>query len=129
MWLFNANNYGNLQLQERILNPDLPREFYTRAGVVRPVVKIKFDPVLVWVFAALEGLALVVLWGSLVWLFVPWDTRGGREMGIGGTAFPVVDLLFRAEGKVGEREREELSVATGKEVLGRFGRTRVCRIR
>src|SRR5205085_1711086 len=43
VWLFNANNYGNTELQGKRLNEGLPDEFYTRAEVVRPLVKLKFE--------------------------------------------------------------------------------------
>ena len=121
VWLFNANNYGNIQLEKAILNPNLPKEFYATAAVVKPLVKLKFDPTLLFTFAVLEALVLVVLWGSLVWLFLPW----GQGAGLLVTSFPVLDFLFRAEARVGETDRQELRAAGGSEALKSFGGVRV----
>ena len=113
VWLFNANNYGNTRLGNKALNADLPGGFYKRAGVVRPLVKLKFDGRLVGLFVVLEGVVVVVLWVGLVWLFVPWWGRGG------GTAFPLVDFLVGAEVEMGK------GLVGEKEVVERLGGARV----
>lgn len=124
IWLFNANNYGNTQVKGRVLNPNLPAEFYTTAGVVKPLVKLKFDSTLLTLFVVLEGIVLVVLWGCLVWLFFPWGDARGRVTV--ATAFPVVDFLFRAEGRVEEEGEGEMLRETGsKGVVERFGGVRI----
>lgn len=71
IWLFNANNYGNTAISNKALNPGLPAEFYTKAAVVSPLVKLKFDSTLVRVFIALEGIVRLFLWIALLWLFSP----------------------------------------------------------
>ncbi|KAK0616412.1 hypothetical protein B0T14DRAFT_568017 [Immersiella caudata] len=124
IWLFNANNYGNTQIKGQVLNSNLPAEFYTKAGVVKPLVKLKFDKWLVAGFVALEGVVLVVLWGALVWLFVPWGSRAVKHGA--STAFPVVDWLFGAEADASEVVgSDEIGLAGSKEVVERFGGVRV----
>lgn len=108
-------------MQIGVLNPNLPEEFYCTAAVAKPLVKLKFDSTLLFTFVVLEAFVLLVLWGSLFWLFSPW----GRGAGLIATAFPVVDFLFKAEGKVAEAEREKLRDAETKEVIERFGGVRV----
>ena len=120
IWLFNANNYGNTQVKGQVLNPDLPGEFYTKAGVVKPLVKLRFDKWLVAAFVVLEGVVLVVLWGALVWLFVPWGFRAVKQ-GV-STAFPVADWLFGAEADASEVVgSDEIRLAGSKEVVEWLG--------
>jgi len=134
IWLFNANNYGNTQgLSARILNPNLPREFYTQAAVVSPLVKLRFDPVLLVVFMCLEGVVLAVLWIALATLFLPsvllrsndQAERPAAEATV--SSFPVADFLFKTEivGMQDERQRSALREAGPMQVLRRAGGVRV----
>lgn len=93
IWLFNANNYGNTALNNKVLNPGLPAEFYTKAAVVSPLVKLQFDSTLLKVFIVLQGIVLLALWVALLWLFLPWSSG----MGLAVSAFPAVDFLFKSD--------------------------------
>lgn len=131
IWLFNANNYGNTQLSARILNPNLPPQFYTKAAVVSPLVKLRFDPVLLMVFMCLEGVVLAVLWIALATLFLPgmWreQGRGGRSVAEATvSSFPVADFLFKTEiVGVQDGQRSALREAGPMQVLRRAGGVRV----
>ena len=119
VWLFNANNYGNTALAGQVLNPDLPKEFYTQAAVVRPMVRLKFDGGLLRAFVVLEGLVLLVLWGALLWLFAPWSIGAGDVLAV--SPFPVVDFQFKVVvGTSSEGQRESLRTAETGQVLKRL---------
>ncbi|KAK4443151.1 hypothetical protein QBC34DRAFT_311616 [Podospora aff. communis PSN243] len=122
VWLFNANNYGNTEVKrDSVLNENLPEEFYATAAVVKPLVKLKFDPALLFTFVVLQAVVLVLLYGAVIWLFLPWGGRGERFV---VTAFPVVDFLFGAEAKVREGEGT-VRGAGSRDLVGRFGEVRV----
>jgi hypothetical protein len=93
LWLFNANNYGNAGLDERVTRPDLPPEFYTTASLVRPYVKIKFDATSTYVFIVFQGVALLWAWGVLVWLWTAHQSL--PEI----SSFPLFDVEFKAEAR------------------------------
>jgi len=83
-------------------------------------VKLRFDKWLVAAFVVLEGVVLVVLWGALVWLFVPWGFRAVKQ-GV-STAFPVADWLFGAEADASEVVgSDEIRLAGSKEVVEWLG--------
>jgi hypothetical protein len=92
VWFFNANNYGNANLSAKILNPNLPEGFYTKAAIVSPHVKLKFDSVLLIVFVALEGVVLFFLWGGLLWIRLPRSSDENFTI----SSFPIFDFLFKA---------------------------------
>lgn len=117
IWLFNANNHGNTALTNKILNPDLPAEFYTTAAVVSPLVKLQFDSTFLRVFIVLQGIVLVALWIALLWLFPPWSTGAGLIT----SPFPALDFLFKAEvldGALGA-SGDALRTAEGSEIVKR----------
>ncbi|KAK4445479.1 hypothetical protein QBC34DRAFT_472396 [Podospora aff. communis PSN243] len=93
IWLFNANNYGNPELNGKVLNPGLPPEFYTEAAVVSPLVKLHFDGTLLKVFIVLEGIVLLTLWAGILLLFAPWSSGAGLVM----SSFPAMDFFFKAD--------------------------------
>lgn len=93
IWLFNANNYGNTALTNKILNLDLPAEFYTTAAIVSPMMKLQFDSTFLKVFIVLQGIVLVALKVALLWLFPPWSTGAWLVT----SPFPALDFLFKAE--------------------------------
>jgi hypothetical protein len=118
IWLFNANNYGNTALDNTVLNPGLPTEFYTKAAVVSPLVKLHFDPTLLRVFIALEGVVLLALWAALPWLFSPRSPGSS----LATSAFPAVDFLFKADvvlepDSTSDALEGGLGTAEGKEIL------------
>lgn len=93
IWLFNANNHGNTALTNKILNLDLPAEFYTTAAIVSPMMKLQFDSTFLKVFIVLQGIVLVALKVALLWLFPPWSTGAWLVT----SPFPALDFLFKAE--------------------------------
>jgi len=115
IWLFNANNQGNLALAHKILTPGLPAEFYTKAGVVSSLVKLQFDPTFLKVFIILEGIVLLSLWIALLWLFPPWSTSAGLK----ASSFPALDFLFKAEvrDRVSGASENDLRTAEGSEIV------------
>lgn len=117
IWLFNANNHGNTALTNKILNPDLPAEFYTTAAIVSPMVKLQFDSTFLKVFIVLQGIVLVALWIALVWLFLPWSTGAGLIT----SPFPALDFLFKAEVLDGalDASGDGLRTAEGSEIVKR----------
>ncbi|KAK3385248.1 hypothetical protein B0H63DRAFT_543507 [Podospora didyma] len=66
-WLFNANNFGNTELENNKIVRSLPPQFYTTAYFVAPYVKFKFNQAMVIVFAILQGLELLFAWSVLLW--------------------------------------------------------------
>ncbi|KAK3362192.1 hypothetical protein B0T24DRAFT_538097 [Lasiosphaeria ovina] len=66
-WLFNANNFGNIELKSNEIVRSLPPQFYTRAYFVAPYVKFKFNQAMVILFAVLQGLVLLFAWSVLLW--------------------------------------------------------------
>lgn len=117
IWLFNANNQGNMALAHNTLTPGLPAEFYTRAGVVSSLVKLQFDPTFLKVFIALEGIVLLSLWIALLWLFLRWSAGTGLRT----TSFPALDFLFKAEvvDRVSGAGEDGLMTAEGSEIVKR----------
>ena len=93
LWIFNANNYGNPGLSDRVLSTSLPKEFYTTASVVRSYTKIKFEPTLVQVFAVFQGVAILFVWAVLVWAVSV--RRSLPEI----SSFPIFDAEFKAEAR------------------------------
>ncbi|KAK0627904.1 hypothetical protein B0T14DRAFT_422946 [Immersiella caudata] len=93
IWLFNANNYGNTALNNSELNVGLPPEFYTKAAVVSPLVKLHFDSTLLKVFIVLEGIVVLTLWVALFWLFAPWSSGASFVI----SSFPAFDFLFKTD--------------------------------
>jgi hypothetical protein len=42
-WLFNPNNFGNINLDGKVIAPDLPADFYTTASIGNPYERIVVD--------------------------------------------------------------------------------------
>jgi hypothetical protein len=92
VWLFNANNFGNSERGgDKIYGPGLPDEFYIDATPVAPYVKLKFDPVFLWLFSGMHGAALVVLWVLFFWAVV--STRALPAI----SSYPLFDIFFKSE--------------------------------
>ncbi|KAK4445350.1 hypothetical protein QBC34DRAFT_441760 [Podospora aff. communis PSN243] len=119
IWLFNANNYGNLETWGHQTG-SLPGEFRTTASVVRGYGKIRFDGTMVGVYVVLQGVVLVGLWG--LWV---GDWRwGGRERGVVVSSFPLFDLVFKARVGGGVEGKEVGGMGDG-EVVRLMGGRRV----
>jgi hypothetical protein len=91
VFFFNANHYGNANLQTETISPDLPPEFYTTASIVAPYVKLKFDHVFLGLFIALQGIALIFLWVVVVWGFAV--SRHLPDI----SSFPGFDVMFKTQ--------------------------------
>ncbi|KAK2600218.1 hypothetical protein QQS21_005014 [Conoideocrella luteorostrata] len=90
-WLFNANNWGNTQVEENATISTLPSEFYTEASLVEPYVKLRVDPSMFAIFLAAQIAALVFVSGVVVWA---WLRKGPLRK---SSSFPMFDIVFRAE--------------------------------
>ncbi|KAK5627505.1 hypothetical protein RRF57_003220 [Xylaria bambusicola] len=69
-WLFNNNNWGNIELRSNQITPSLPPQFYTEASIVAPFTKIRFNRSMFALFLALQGLATFFCWATLCWLWL-----------------------------------------------------------
>lgn len=65
-WLFNANNYGNLELKEEDMVTSLPTAFYTHAAVARPYTKITFSHDMFVLFVSLQAIVMAFVWAVLL---------------------------------------------------------------
>jgi len=70
----------------------LPPEFYTQTFIVAPSVKIKFDLALFVVFIVLQSLAMVFIWGKLLWI---WFCVGMKRLPK-ISSYPLFDAAFKA---------------------------------
>lgn len=118
-WLFNANNYGNIDLQEQIMINTLPPQFYTKASTVMPFVKLKFDTSMFAVFAILQGLAMVFVWAVLVWIWC-----SGRRLP-NTSSYPVFDVTFRTKVFGPETKTEDMLSAGSSDVIRMMKHARV----
>ncbi|KAH8671538.1 hypothetical protein BX600DRAFT_434637 [Xylariales sp. PMI_506] len=122
VWLFNANNYGNTEISGKILNQGLPFEFYTQAAVVAPLVKLKFDPNLLVVFMCLEGIVLVFLWATTLFLLLPWSSEAPVPL----SSYPIFDFLFKSWVSWDfDTDRDSLWKADSSQILGHAGGARI----
>lgn len=90
-WLFNANNWGNPQTHANTTVPNLPSEFYTKASIVEPYSKIKFQPAMFALFLVLQILSLLFICGVVLWAWL--KSRAPLKT----SSFPLFDIAFRVE--------------------------------
>ncbi|KAK8856787.1 hypothetical protein PGQ11_012699 [Apiospora arundinis] len=90
-WLFNANNWGNTQIQLNATISTMPPEFYTEASLVEPYTKLRVDKGMFALFLTLQIVALLFVAGVVVWVWL--RKRPARK----ASSFPLFDILFRAE--------------------------------
>jgi hypothetical protein len=108
-WLFNANNWGNVEMQENVTISTLPAEFYTEASLVKPYTKLRVDSIMFALFLTLHALVLVFICGVVVWIW--WRRQPARKP----SSFPLIDVVFSADifgGEVPKRplDMDDLSV-------------------
>lgn len=117
-WLFNMNNWGNTALKSNVTVPGMPDQFYTTAGVVKPVSTYDFDSAMFGLFVGLQGVAMVFIWGVLFWVWC------GRRDLPETSSFPLFDLKYRTVVAGDERLTNdgELVRASGSEVVGYVNR-------
>jgi hypothetical protein len=68
-WFFSCNNYANY-LPANVLEEGLPPQFYTKASVVQPYLKIKFDQDMFILFVVFQGLAITFVSAVIVWAWL-----------------------------------------------------------
>ncbi|KAK8032113.1 hypothetical protein PG990_001847 [Apiospora arundinis] len=90
-WLFNANNWGNTQIQLNATISTMPPEFYTEASLVEPYTKLRVDKGMFALFLTLQIVALLFVAGVVVWAWL------GKRPARKASSFPLFDILFRAE--------------------------------
>ncbi|KAI1868845.1 hypothetical protein JX265_006824 [Neoarthrinium moseri] len=115
-WLFNGNNYGNLDLRLREVIDSLPPDFYTRACVVAPYRKIQFKYGMFIIFIVLQGTALVFVWATLAWVWVAAGAKGGTNLAK-TTSFPLFDVAFKSDYKGYHGNPRDLLWADSSDVL------------
>ena len=90
-WLFNANNWGNTEIQEDTEIFTMPPEFYTEASLVEPYTKLRVDKGMFAFFLTLQIVSLLFVSGVVVWVWL------GKRTPRKSSSFPLFDLVFRAE--------------------------------
>nr|KAK5437002.1 hypothetical protein LTR18_009367 [Exophiala xenobiotica] len=68
-WLFNPNNFGNVNLHAKDIVPGLPADFYTTASIGNPYERIVVDRSMFILFCVLQGLVQGFAWGVMIWLW------------------------------------------------------------
>lgn len=123
IWLFNANNWGNINLHKMVnITPgvlpqvDLPPEFYTEAAVVTPYEKIKFDSNMFLLFLVLQGLPIIFVGLVLLWVWVRVGVSVGGVPKL--TSFGLYDTMFKLEVEGLKGGADERLKAESSDVLG-----------
>lgn len=95
-WLFNANNWGNTEVQENVTISTLSPEFYTEASLVEPHVKLRVDSGMFVIFLTLQTTVLILVSGVVIWV---WLSKTPARK---SSSFPLFDIVYRAEVDGGE---------------------------
>jgi hypothetical protein len=90
IWQFNWNNYGNPNLSAQVKDPNLPKEFYTKASLVQPYTRIVLNEAMFAIFLVGEGIVLVFALVLLLWLCM--TTKDFPTL----SSFPLVDFAMKA---------------------------------
>jgi hypothetical protein len=109
-WFFNANNYGNLDLQTETIITTLPPEFYTQVDIVKPYSMFNVDRSMLYLFVALQGIAMLFCMGTLVWV---WLCAGALPS---ISSFPLFDAIAKAKSTF-IPELGDMDQADDKEIL------------
>lgn len=124
LWYFQPNNYGNPDLQVKDMVDSLPEEFYTKAQITRPYLRMTIDREMFIAFIVLDTSVLLFIWAILLWL---WVLRPSLPK---LSSYPLIDFAFKSRelshlgDGFGPSERVMIT-ANDKEIRHRFGRTRV----
>jgi hypothetical protein len=90
IWQFNANNFGNTQLQATDIVSGLPPEFYTTALITKPYTRIVINRYMFIAFLVLESAMLAFIWLVPIWLcFSP--RRLPKT-----SPYPLIDFVFKS---------------------------------
>lgn len=92
-WLFNNNNWGNVDIQLNTTISTLPAEFYTQVSLVEPYVKLSFLKSMFITFLALQSVVIVCIWALFIAAYL--YGRGAGSM-LKQSEFPLFDLAFKA---------------------------------
>jgi hypothetical protein len=92
-WLFNENNWSNVETQDNITTLGLPEQFYTRASFLAPYEKLKFDRGMFILYIVLQGQAMVFVWCILLLVICG---RGGKLVAK-TTEFPMFDVAIMCQ--------------------------------
>lgn len=103
-WLFNANNWGNTEVQENFTISTLSPEFYTEASLVEPHVKLRVDSGMFVIFLTLQTTVLLLVSGVVIWV---WLSKTPARK---ASSFPLFDIVFRAEVDGGETEKSSVDI-------------------
>lgn len=109
-WFFNANNYGNLDLQTETIITTLPPEFYTQVDIVKPYSMFNVDRSMLYLFVALQGIGMLFCMGTLVWVWL----CAGALLSI--SSFPLFDAIVKAKSTF-IPELGDMDQADDKEIL------------
>ncbi|KAF3021005.1 hypothetical protein E8E14_010619 [Neopestalotiopsis sp. 37M] len=94
-WMFNVNSYGNLELQPQVMIDTLPSEFYTEAHEVAPYNKLIFSWTMFVLFIVFQGMALVFVSVSFVWVWIFVRRVSKSKLPI-ITPFPSFNTVFKS---------------------------------
>ncbi|KAI9157890.1 hypothetical protein HJFPF1_05874 [Paramyrothecium foliicola] len=90
-WLFNANNWGNTEVQENVTISTLPPEFYTEASLVKPYTKLRVDLNMFAIFLTVQIFSLVLISSAVAWVW--WRKQPARRP----SSFPLIDFVFSVQ--------------------------------
>ncbi|KAK8071283.1 hypothetical protein PG997_011486 [Apiospora hydei] len=119
LWLFNANNWGNIELKANTISPTLLPQFYTTATIVAPYSKIGFNRSMFYLFIVFQGLALSLIWAVLIGIWV----RSTPLPYI--SSFPLFDAAFKLEKQELAQDQTVVFKAEDTHVLELVGQYRV----
>jgi hypothetical protein len=89
LWMFNANNFGNIDLSVHDIVSNLPAGFYTTAVIADPLTMIQINRAVFAAFICCDGLVLVFVWSIVIWLCV---TRPSLPC---ISSFPLMDIALK----------------------------------
>jgi hypothetical protein len=119
--LFNANSFGNVQIDANQIDPNLPPEFYTTAAISTPYTKIIIGQGIFWTFVALEIAVHLFIWIALLWICLTEPHPPHL------TSYPLIDFAIKA--KYHFQTRELLPDEKSKDVLWADDRTTLAHLR
>jgi hypothetical protein len=99
-WLFNANSWGNTQTHASTTVSTLPPEFFTKASIVEPHAKIKFQPAMFVLFLVLQIVSLLFICSVVFWAWMK------SRVSLKTSSFPLFDMAFRAVVQNWSRDRD-----------------------
>ena len=104
IWMFHANNFGNVELSAHEIVANLPQEFYTTAAISTPLTRIIIDRAVFAVFIVFES--LVILFALLI---LAWILMQERKTHVEISSYPLIDFCLKTNFKdvYNEADRRE----------------------